>query len=119
VIAVGVTGVSPTKTVKALSGGVGVDFNDSLNESVTKVPIAETDERVGGAISGPAVELFVTACAVSDAASLPAESCIAVFVVQLLVVGAVYATVTVLPASTADPSVNCTTDELTATLPTE
>jgi hypothetical protein len=71
---VGVTGVSPTNTVNALNSGVGVDFNDSLNVSVTKVPLAETVDSFGGAISGPAVELFVTDCAVSDTASFPEES---------------------------------------------
>ena len=57
-IALGVTGVSPTKTVNALKDGVGVAVNDSLNVSVTLVPLAATVESVGGAISGPAVELF-------------------------------------------------------------
>jgi hypothetical protein len=78
-----------------------------------------TDDSVGGALSGPAVELFVTACAESETASLPAESCTARFVAQLFGVGAVYETVTVLPASTAEPSVNCTTEVLIATLLTE
>ena len=74
VIPVGVTGVSPTNTVNALKAGVGVDFNDSLNTSVTKVPLTETVESLGGAMSGPAVELFVTACAERDTASFPAVS---------------------------------------------
>jgi hypothetical protein len=73
-IAVGTTGVSPTKTVNALSGGVGVDFNDSLKVRVTVVPLADTVESVGGAISGPAVELLVTDCAESEIASFPAVS---------------------------------------------
>jgi hypothetical protein len=73
-IAVGVTGVSPTNTVNALNEGVGVDFNDSLKVRVTVVPFADTVESVGGAISGPAVELLVTDCAESEIASFPAVS---------------------------------------------
>ena len=78
-----------------------------------------TDDSVGGAMSGPAVELFVTVCKESETASFPAESCTAKFVAQLFGVGAVYETVTVLPASTAEPSDSCTTEVLIATLLTE
>jgi hypothetical protein len=60
-IAVGVTAVSPTNTVNAFNAGVGVDFKDSLKLSETDVPLAETVDNVGGAISGPATELLVTA----------------------------------------------------------
>ena len=60
-MAVGVTAVSPTKTVNAFNAGVGVDFKDSLKLSETEVPLAETLANVGGAISGPATELLVTA----------------------------------------------------------
>ena len=105
--------------MNALRAGVGVDFSVSLNCSNTVVPDATTDDRVGGAISGPAVELLVTACEESEMASFPAVSCTAKFVAQLFGVGAVYETVTVLPASTAEPSVSCTTEEFTATLLTE
>ena len=60
-IAVGVTAVSPTNTVNAFNAGVGVDLKDSLKVSETDVPLAETVDNVGGAISGPATELLVTA----------------------------------------------------------
>jgi hypothetical protein len=60
-MAVGVTAFSPTKTVNAFNAGVGVDFKDSLKLSETEVPLAETLANVGGAISGPAFELLVTA----------------------------------------------------------
>ena len=60
-IAVGVTAVSPTNTVNALSAGVGVDVNDSLKLIITDVPLAVTLDSLGGAISGPATELLVTA----------------------------------------------------------
>jgi hypothetical protein len=60
-IAVGVTAVSPTNTVNAFNAGVGVDFKDSLKLSETDVPLADTVDNVGGAISGPATELLVTA----------------------------------------------------------
>jgi hypothetical protein len=73
-IAVGVTAVSPTKTVNALKDGVGVAVKDSLNVSVTVVPLAATVDKVGEAMSGPAVELLVTAFAVKETASLPAVS---------------------------------------------
>ena len=60
-MAVGVTAVSPTNTVKVFNAGVGVDLKDSLNVSETDVPLAETLANVGGAISGPAFELLITA----------------------------------------------------------
>jgi hypothetical protein len=89
-IAVGVTGFSPTNTVNALKEGVGVVVNDSLNVSVTLVPLAATVDKVGGAMSGPAVELLLTdEYPDSNAASLPTVSWIAELVVQLSGVGAV------------------------------
>jgi hypothetical protein len=89
-IAVGVTEFSPTNTVNALKDGVGVAVNDSLNVSVTLVPLAATVDKVGGAMSGPAVELLLTdEYPDSNAASLPAVSWIAELVVQLSGVGAV------------------------------
>jgi hypothetical protein len=88
-IAVGVTGFSPTNTVNALKEGVGVVVNDSLNVSVTLVSLAATVDKVGGAMSGPAVELLPTEYPDSNAASLPAVSWIAELVVQLSGVGAV------------------------------
>jgi hypothetical protein len=115
--AVGVTAVSPTKTVNNSFGAV-VALSDSLNVSVTMVPLAATVDNVGGAISGPAVELFVTEVADNEMASLPAVSWMAELVAQLFGVGAVYDTVTTFPASTAEPSVNCTTEELIDTLVT-
>jgi hypothetical protein len=60
-IAVGVTAVSPTNTVNAFKAGVGVDFKVSLKLNETDVPLADTVDNVGGAISGPATELLVTA----------------------------------------------------------
>jgi hypothetical protein len=95
--AVGVTAVSPTKTVNNSFGAV-VALSDSLNVSVTMVPLAATVDNVGGAISGPAVELFVTEVADNEMASLPAVSWMAELVAQLFGVGAVYDTVTTFPA---------------------
>ena len=59
---------------------------------------AATDIRVGGAMSGPAVELLVALVGVSDAASLPATSCVAALIALLFTVGAAYSTVTTAPA---------------------
>jgi hypothetical protein len=105
VAAVGVTAVSPTNTVYVVGDAVVVE-RVSLKVSVTVVPLTATDDSVGGAISGPAVELFVTLWFVNAMASLPEESCIAEFVVNPFGVGAAYETITTWPASTAEPRVS-------------
>ena len=86
----------PLYTVNALAEGA-TEPNASLNVSVAcePAPFKDTVLNVGGAMSGPAVELFVTAVVESVTASLPAESWIAEFDAPVLEVGAVYATVTV------------------------
>jgi hypothetical protein len=65
------------------------------------------------------VELFVTVVVVSETASLPAESCIALLEVSEFADGAVYATDTVSPPTTALAKVNCTVEPLTTTELTE
>ena len=59
--AVGTTAVEPTNTVNALSGGSAFEIRGSLNDSTSDVPLEVTLLNVGGAMSGPAVELLVTA----------------------------------------------------------
>jgi hypothetical protein len=79
----------PLKTVNALADGA-VEPRVSLNVNVTcePVPLSATVLNVGGAMSGPAVELFVTEVVVSDAASLPAASWTAALEVPVLEDGA-------------------------------
>ena len=58
--AVGTTAVEPTNTVNALNCG-SAEARGSLNDSTSDVPLEVTVFNVGGAMSGPAVELLVTA----------------------------------------------------------
>ena len=67
-------GVSPTKTVKALSDGVGEATRDSLRETVTVLPLPAIDVTVGGTLSGPADEKLLTDVAGSELTSLPEAS---------------------------------------------
>ena len=79
-----------TSTTKSVVNAV-VACSASLYVSVSKSPVAPTsaDAKTGGVVS--AVELLVTPDDATDTeiASLPAESCIALFDVALFVVGAV------------------------------
>jgi hypothetical protein len=90
-----------------------------LNVSVNTKPVDPrlAEVNVGGVVS--TVELFVTLVDASEIASLPVESWMALFELALLTAGAEYATVTALPFSTTDASVNCTVEPLTATDETE
>ena len=89
VIAVGVYGVSPTKTVKALRDGVGEVTRDSLRETVTVLPLPATEVTVGGTRSGPAVDKLVADVADKESTSFPDASWFARFVGSAFVVGAV------------------------------
>ena len=82
----------------------------SLQVSVTWEPFdATTADTSRG---GPSVELFVTAVAENERASLPAVSCTALFVVKLLADGALYATVTVEEPNTDGDKVRITVEPL-------
>ena len=73
-MAVGVYGVSPTNTVKALSDGVGEVMRDSFKETVIVLPLPATEVTVGATLSGPAVDKLLTDVAVSETTSLPEAS---------------------------------------------
>ena len=74
VIAVGVYGVSPTKTVKALRDGVGEVTRDSLKDTVTVLPLPATELTVGETLSGPAIDKLVAVVAAKESTSLPEAS---------------------------------------------
>ena len=95
--------------------GAVVEPSDSLNVMTTSVLAAfsVTVDSVGGAISGPCVELLVIDALLNERASLPATSCTAALVVDALDVGAVYESVTTWPAEIAVPSVKLIFDPLT------
>ena len=96
-MAVGVYGVSPTNTVKALSGGAGEVTRDSFRETVIVLPLPATEVTVGATLSGPAEEKLLTDVSGNESTSLPDASWFARFVGSAFVLGAVYATVTVWP----------------------
>jgi hypothetical protein len=77
--------------------GAVVAFSVSLYESDSTVPAVFNDAEINvGAVISPAIdELFVTAVFVNARASLPTESCTAIFEVALFDAGAAYETVTV------------------------
>jgi len=102
-----VTGLPFTVTTKSVAVAV-VDFSVSLYVNVNVVPF---EPKTAVLSTGPVwstLELLVTDVAANDAASLPAVSCTAAFVVPLSTVGAAYATVTALPFPIGDESVNTT-----------
>ena len=83
-----VTGLPFTVTTKSAVVAV-VDFSVS---SYVKVNVVPLEPRTAVLRTGPVkstLELLVTDVAANDAASLPAVSCIAAFVVPLSTVGAV------------------------------
>ena len=73
-MAVGVYGVSPTNTVKALSDGVGDVTRDSFKETVIVLPLPATEVTVGATLSGPAVDKLLTDVAGNESTSLPEAS---------------------------------------------
>ena len=113
-----VTGVPPTVTVKLPTGANAV-ARFSLKVKVNAVPFVpnvgtDTVLNSGGVLS--TVELFVTFCAANVSVLFPAVSCRAKSVVALFVVGAVYATVTVLPCGIAGEKFNTAVEPEIVTL---
>ena len=107
----------PTKTVNVSMFG-DAEASVSLNVMVTVFPEPATDAKVGGTMSGPAVDEFVTAWLVSATESFPAASWIAALSLEVLDAGGVYETVTVLPAWMLEPKFNVTADPLAERLDT-
>jgi hypothetical protein len=85
-----------TKTVKSDVEAVVV-FSVSLYARDNTVPAVfnDAESNVGAVVSPGTVELFVTAVFVNARASLPTESCTAMFDVALFEAGAAYENVTV------------------------
>ena len=75
--------------MKALRDGVGEVTRDSLRETVTVLPLPETELTVGATLSGPAVDKLLTDVADKESTSFHDASWFARFVGSAFVVGAV------------------------------